>query len=257
MDRSRAGSEFRRRAMRSPMRTPQCGWFRKTSATCGARSGCPSSSTPRDSAAWTGCARAGATPIRGLGSAVAIPLLPQEHVPRLGGLFSGCPTVSKGGRSPEGPLASSTCETTSSAPHCGFPTRRGCPFGWSVGRCSSRWCEAARGRLPGNVPNLPRCAARRPRRQGWSLWAPSRPQASGTSNAIARATPQTFSDPGCCRSRSPRCGSLASSCPQARRTTKVRATRQGRRPNRGNAGAVRGCRCACGRRQRWHGAPTR
>ena len=95
-------------------------------------------------------------------------------------------------RSREGPLASSTCETPSSAPHCGFPTRRGCPFGWSVGRCSSRWCEAARGRLPGNVPNLPRCAARRPRRQGWSLWAPSRPQASGTSNAIARATPQTF-----------------------------------------------------------------
>ena len=189
--------------MRSPMRTPQCGWFRKTSATCGARSGCPNSSTPRDSAAWTVFARAGATPIHGLGSAVATPLLPQEHEPRPGGLRSGCPMASKGDRSRGGLRTGRRCATPSGVPHCGFPTRRGCRFGWFVGRCSSLWCATARGRLPSSVPNPRRCAARRPERQGWSLWRPSRPQASGTSNATARATPRTFADPGCCRSTSP------------------------------------------------------
>lgn len=207
--------------MRSPMRTPQCGWFRKTSATCGARSGCPNSSTPRDSAAWTVSARAGATPIRGLGSVVAIPPLPQEHAPPPGGSFSGCPMASKGGRSRGGLRTGRTCATPSGAPHCGFPTRRGRPFGWSVGRCSSLWCEAARGRPPSSVPNPRRCATHRPKRQGWSLSGPSKPQALCTSNATARATPQTFVDPGCCRSTSPWCSSLASSCPQARRTTKL------------------------------------
>ena len=243
--------------MRSPMRTPQCGWFRKTSAKCGARSGCPNSSTPRDSAAWTVFARAGATPIHGLGSAVATPLLPQEHVPRPGGLRSGCPMASKGDRSWGGLRTGRTCATPSGVPHCGFPTRRGCRFGWSVGRCSSLWCAAARGRLPSSVPNPRRCAARRPKRQGWSLWGPSRPQASGTSNATARATPRTFADPGCCRSKSPWYSILANSRPQVRRTTKLPATRPGRRPNRGNAVAARGCRCVCVRRPKWHGVPTR
>ncbi len=165
--------------------------------------------------------------------------------------------ASKGGRSWGGLRTGRTCATPSGVPHCGFPTRRGCRFGWSVGRCSSLWCAAARGRPPSSVPNPRRCAARRPNPQGWSLWRPSKPQAFCTSNATARATPQTFADPGCCRSKSPWCGSLASSCPQARRTTKLQATRPGRRPNRGNAGTALRCRCACGRRPMWHDAPRR
>ena len=201
--------------MRSPMRSQQCGGFYKTLATCGAQSGYPSSSTPGDLATWTACVRAFLTPIHGLGSAVATRLLLQEHGPRPRDLFSGRPIGSKGDRSREGPLASRTCVMPSAAPHSTFPTKRGCQFGWSVGRCSFQWCAAARGRPPGSVPNLRRCAARCPRRQGWSLWEPSRSQASGTSNATARATRQSVAHPGCFRSMSAWRTNRVGSPPQA------------------------------------------
>ena len=152
--------------MRSPIQSPQCGWFHKTLATCGAQSGCPSSSTPGDLATWTACARAFLTPIHGLGSAVATRLLPQERGPRPRDWFSECPTGSKGDRSRVGPLASCTCATPPASSHSAFPPGRGCQFGWSVGRCSSRWCASARVRPPSSVPNLRRCEARRPRWYG-------------------------------------------------------------------------------------------
>lgn len=185
------------------MQRPRVGWSRRTSATSGVRSGCPNNSVLRDWEAWSTSAHDDATPTRGPGSTYAIRLLPQARAARRRGFFAECPRGPREDRS-QGVLRSSrTCLTPGGAPHCGFPTRRGCRFGWSVGRCSCRSCAAAHERPPNSVPNPLRCAARRPRRQGWSLWGPSRPRAFGTSKTTAKATPQTCAGRGCCRSKSP------------------------------------------------------
>ena len=185
------------------MERPRVGWSRRTSATSGVRSGCPNNLVLRDWEAWSTSAHDDATPTLGPGSTCAIRLLPQARAARLRGFFAECPRGPREDRSRGVPRPSRTCLTPAGAPHCGFPTRRGCRFGWSVGRCSCRSCAAAHGRPPSSVPNPLRCAARRPRRQGWSLWGPSRPRASGTSKTTAKATPQTCTGRGCCRSKSP------------------------------------------------------
>ena len=232
------------------------GWFRKTLATCGDRLGCPSSSALRDWEASPTSAHADATPTRGLGSTDATRPLMRARAARLRGFFVGCTRGPREDRSRAELLTGHKCVKPSGAPHCGSPTRHGCRFGWSVGRCSSRWCAAARGRPPNNGPNRRPCATRPPSWQGWNPWPSSGLQACGMSNAIAMATLRTCGDPGCCRTLSTRLRILATSFQTARPGKRPRATPQARRRSRGNVVAPQGCRCVCGRRPRWRNEPT-